>query len=337
MPDNKARKKDHSLPTKQSVAEWMVAAVPTANRQEDVDTVIKRVLNPLHTWDEIDSIFIVDEGGRPTGYVSIERLVNSKPAEKIAKIMSKPVRSVIKDDDQEKAAILSISQKLESIPVIDSDGKLVGAVPARNILAILQLENVEDTLKTAGISVEPDVKDLSRASVAILIRLRLPWLLLGLAGGIIATLIVGGFEKALKETIALSFFIPIIVYMSGAIGVQTQTLYIRRLTLGKIPGGVYVLREAFVGSTIGVICSLVVTLFAYLWLSSVTIAFIVGIAMFAGMTSAVLIGIFIPWFISFLNRDPAFGSGPFATVLQDILSIMIYFFIAYLILFGPGT
>lgn len=314
----------------ESVEIWTVSSVPVTSANQSVETVTRQIIENKQLWDEINSIFILDDERRPIGYASIEALINSSSSLTMGQIMA-PVKSVTLADDQEQAVILSISQQLESVPVTDSEGRFAGAVPSKNVLTILHLENIEDSLKIAGIQVEGKVTDITGVKALQLAKYRLPWLLLGLIGGLMATLIVGFFEGMLSRQIALAFFIPLIVYMSGAIGVQTQTLYIRGIAAKPIEMRFYLTRELLVGLIIGMPCGFLTFLFTYLWLDSLTIAFITGASMFAGMSSAVLIGIFIPWFFAYTKKDPAFGTGPFATVLQDILSISIYFLVAYLV------
>lgn len=328
MPGNIAMNISELNSKKQSVDRWTVYTIPTTTRHDSIGAVVSKITNPSHVWDEIDSIFVVDKHKKPIGYIKIETLVNSRPGQKVEEVMDAPAKSVSLHDDQEKAAILSIDQKLESVPVVDRQGRLIGAVPAKNILAILQLENVEDSLRSAGIHVDRGITEITTASSYKLIRYRLPWLILGLAGGFIATIVVGFFEEILNQRIELAFFIPIIVYMSDAVGTQTETLFIRGIALRSIKMGPYMLREALVGFGLGSICGFLLFLFSYVWLGSVTMAIIAGTAMLISTSSAVFIAIFIPWLIARTNQDPAFGSGPFATILQDILSIFIYFVIA---------
>lgn len=164
MPGNKAMNISELNSNKPSVDRWTVYTIPTTTRHDSIGAVVSKIINPSHIWDEIDSIFVVDKHEKPIGYVKIETLVNSHTGQKVEEVMDAPVQSVSLHDDQEKVAILSIDQKLESVPVVDRQGRLIGAVPAKNILAILQLENVEDSLRSAGIHVGRGVTDMTTVS-----------------------------------------------------------------------------------------------------------------------------------------------------------------------------
>lgn len=316
----------------QAVGHYLATDIPTAKADRKIGDVLSKIIGSKKIWDELDRVFVLGRNEKVVGQIPFKKLLTSNKEALVSSVMEKPAEGVKVSDDREKAAVLSISQRIESVPVTDENNAFVGVVPANKILEILHLEHVEDTLRSAGIQTNEHLIDVTRLRLGKIIRMRLPWLILGLVGGMLATSIVGSFEKALQREVSLAFFIPVIVYMSDAVGTQTETLFIRGLALGKIDMVKYLLREAAVGLSIGFICSVLLFVFAFLWLSSVTVAVIVGTAMFASISSATFIAVFIPWLFAKSKRDPAFGSGPFATVLQDILSLLIYFLIASVIL-----
>jgi magnesium transporter len=148
----------------------------------------------------------------------------------------------------------------------------------------------------------------------------------GLAGALVAAWIVGSFEERLQGNVALAFFIPGIVYMADAVGTQTETLVIRGLSVG-VPIGEVVRRELLTGLFVGLALSATFLPLAWLgWEGDVAVA--AALALFAASSTATLVAMVLPWLFSRLGRDPAFGSGPLATVIQDLASILIYFAIA---------
>lgn len=165
-----------------------------------------------------------------------------------------------------------------------------------------------------------------------LIKLRFPWLVIGLIGGLVASLIVSHFELSLRENIALAFFIPVIAYMSDAIGTQTETIFIRALTDLKFSVPKYILREFYVGATLGLITGVVAYIFAYIISWASAIALVVGVSLFLSMTTATVLACLTPIFLKGLGKDPAVAAGPFTTALQDVVSLTIYFVVASLIL-----
>lgn len=178
----------------------------------------------------------------------------------------------------------------------------------------------------------PVLADDATERVSQLIKLRLPWLILGLVGGIVTTLFIGQFERLLSEQIQLAFFIPIIVYLSDAIGTQTEDIYIRNLARKRVRFIKYFTKEFFLGLIFGAIFGVCVGFFSFIWLGDFQISLSVGLAMFLSASIATLIAIIIPTVFFEENTDPATGSGPIKTVIQDFVSILIYFLISSFII-----
>ena len=174
--------------------------------------------------------------------------------------------------------------------------------------------------------------DDSKDNISLLLRSRLPWLVIGLIIGIIATIFIAGFEEILSENIALAFFLPVIVYMTDAIGTQTETIYVRFLSKYKDNFAAYILKEIMIGLVFGTIFGLLLFGFAFIWLHAIQIAMTVGITMFINACIAPVLALLIPEFIFKQHSDPALGAGPFTTVIQDLISILIYFTVAAIII-----
>lgn len=175
--------------------------------------------------------------------------------------------------------------------------------------------------------------DDSHEKLSALIKERLPWLLLGLLGGLLATVLVSRFESILSSNISLAFFLPVIVYMSDAIGTQTENIYVRNLSKFKDNFFIYLFKEILVGLTFGLLFGVILGLFAKLWLGSDTIAQTVGVAMFINGALSPVVALTISEFLFKEHKDPALGAGPFTTVVQDLLSILIYLSVAFLVIF----
>lgn len=170
--------------------------------------------------------------------------------------------------------------------------------------------------------------------VGLLLRLRIPWLILGLLGGVAASFIVSRFEEILSQNISLAFFLPVIVYMSDAIGTQTETIFVRDLARGKVKFTTYLLKEVMLGLILGSIFGISIGLVVYFWIGSVDIALTVGLAMAINVALAPVVALIVPEVLFKEHSDPALGGGPFTTIIQDIISILIYFLVASLILFS---
>ena len=183
----------------------------------------------------------------------------------------------------------------------------------------------------------PETKDIVtddlKEPVGHLIEHRLPWLVLGLIGGLITAVVVSKYEKILAADLRLAFFIPIIVYMSDAVGTQTETIYVRHLKKSAGPFVKYLLKEIALGLGLGAIFGIAIAFFAFFWLGSLQISFTVGLSMFINVSLAPALAIFIPALLYREHTDPALGAGPLATIIQDMISLLIYFLIASLIIF----
>ncbi|KKU09949.1 MAG: MgtE integral membrane protein [Parcubacteria group bacterium GW2011_GWF2_46_8] len=166
-----------------------------------------------------------------------------------------------------------------------------------------------------------------------LIEHRIPWLLIGVLGGLLATIIVSKFEAVLATNTKLAFFIPIIVYLSDAVGTQTETIFIRELSHKKIHFVKYIFKESMVGFGLGIIVGLILALFAWYWLGSISMGLTIGLTMLINLTTAPFLAVCIPMILYRKRSDPALGSGPVATIIQDLISLLTYFFIASLIIF----
>lgn len=172
----------------------------------------------------------------------------------------------------------------------------------------------------------------SHAKITTLVRSRLPWLLVGLVGGTLATFMVSSFEKVLQADIRLAFFVPMIVYMSDAVGTQTETMYVRTLSEGKSNFLSYLFKEFGTGVYLGLILGLLIGGISFLWLQSVQIALTVGLAMFVNIAVAPVVALIVPSVLSKEHMDPALGAGPFTTVIQDFISLLLYFLISSMVL-----
>ncbi len=180
--------------------------------------------------------------------------------------------------------------------------------------------------------VKSALEDDTTEGINLLIQHRLPWLLLGLVGGILSMFLSSRFEELLSRNIQLVFFIPVIVYMADAVGTQTQTIYIRNLGREKVNFYTYLFKEFFTGIALGSIFGSILGVIAFLFFNSYATGFTVGLAMAAGIGTAPIVALIVPNILQKIQTDPALGGGPFTTILQDLLSLIIYLTIASLIL-----
>lgn len=176
-------------------------------------------------------------------------------------------------------------------------------------------------------------EDVIKESVEHLIEHRIPWLFFGLLGGLVATVVVSQYEAILSADVRLAFFIPVIVYLSDAVGTQTETIYVRLLSKKKVRFARYIFKESVVGLGLGAASGTFLGIFATYWLKSPAIGFTIGLTMLINLTLAPVLAVFIPNILYKRHTDPALGSGPVATIIQDVISLFVYFLIASIIIF----
>ena len=316
----------------ESAGRKMIKAVPIAYSEQRILDVKNMLFDKMEELETINYIYVINKKEELIGVFSIKEIFRSPERTKVRKIMKKEIIKVRPHTDQEKIAISALKNNLKSIPVVDKGNKFLGVVPSDIILNVLYSENVEDFLKMAGI--HSPLQKILKGSSLYLFKIRIPWLVLGLLGGILGAILITFFEAPLKENFILASFIPLILYMSGAVGNQTEILLIRNMALDtKISISKYFFREIKVSFLISLILTSLLFLISIIFFSaSYDIAIILGSSLFISIFVAVSVGVFMPYVLNKFGKDPAVGSGPFSTILRDILSLVIYFSIASLLI-----
>jgi magnesium transporter len=277
---------------------------------------------------ETASHIVVQEAGQFLGLLRIEALLTAPDDSLVGDLADREVPVVSPGVDQEVAAWRAVRNEETALPVVDADGRFVGIIPPQRLLGILLSEHEEDLTRLGGfLKSTSQARKTSTETVERRFRHRFPWLLVGLAGALLAADFVGRFESHLQETVMLAFFIPGIVYLADAVGTQTETIVVRGLSVGVTMRRM-VRRELLAGLVIGFTLAAIAGPLVWWRWEDASVALAVGIALFAACSTATLAAMLLPWLFSVSGRDPAFGSGPLATVIQDLLSILIYFAIA---------
>jgi magnesium transporter len=281
--------------------------------------------------ESINYLYVIDEDRKLVGVVSYRDLLLAEPDEKISTIMYERIISVTVTTDQEVVAQIVERYDFLAIPVVDEDNILVGIVTVDDIIDIVIKEANEDIekLSATGKSIDFETKTLVAAAR------RLPWLILLLFIGVISGRIISSFEDTLQQVVALAFFMPMIAGMTGNTGTQSLAVVVRGLISYDIDKGVItrlIARELGVGITIGLICSVLIAVIAFIWQGSIILGAVVGSSLFFTLIIGTLAGTIIPLILFRLNIDPAVASGPLITTLNDIFSLLTYFGIATMFL-----
>ena len=305
--------------------EHATTSVPTARAEQTVGETREELTGG--SFDYAGVVAVLD-GDTLVGLLSLERLLAAEPGERVADLMDSTPLVVGPEADQEAVAWEMVRRGESSAAVVDSAAGFVGVVPPHRMLGVLLAEHDEDLARLGGYLAKTE-RARSAAEETIPRRLwhRLPWLFVGLAGAMAAAIIVGRFEEELDKKVLLAFFLPAVVYMADAVGTQTETVLIRGLSVGVELRDV-VLRELATGLVVGALMAAAFFPFALLVWGDGQVAVAVGLSLAASCSIATLVAMVFPWVFWRLGADPAFGSGPLATVMQDLLSITVYLVIA---------
>jgi magnesium transporter len=309
--------------TPETASAHLVTRLPLARPGDGVGTILARL--PGSGCELVDTVYVVDEAHRLVGLAPLARLLAAAAPVAIETVMSRRFPAVGPNTDQEHVALAALEHAITAVPVTDVDGRLLGAVSPHALVSILYQEHAEDLHRLAGIR-----RELTRATDAIeappsrQARDRLPWLLVGLAGSMVATIVMSRFEAALRAQVAIAFFVPGIVYLADAMGTQAEAVAVRGLSLSRASLRHLLWDEIGTGVLIGLVLAAVSYPAVLLGFGDGGLALAVAVALVAAGTVATSIGLLLPWILARLGTDPAFGSGPLATVIQDVLSLLIY-------------
>jgi magnesium transporter len=302
--------------------------VPTCTPADAAADVRRRLTG--RRFESVHEIAVLRDGAL-VGLVRIEDVLAADGEVPASKLMDPDPPRIAPGVDQEVAAWQAVQHREGSLAVVDAGGRFLGLIPPHRMLEVLLREHDEDLARLGGfLRGSETARTATEEPVRRRLWHRLPWLLVGLAGAIVAAAIVGGFEDQLSRNVLLAFFIPGIVYMADAVGTQTETLVIRGLSVGVSIRRVLV-RELLTGVLVGLILAAVFLPIGLLAWGDADVAVSVALALLAACSVATLVAMSLPTLLHHLKLDPAFGSGPLATVIQDLLSILIYFAIALVI------
>jgi len=304
-------------------------SVPIVRVGSTVQEVEKLLLATTHLFDTINYVYVVSENQVLQGVVSVKEIFNAEAGTKIETLTHAPI-TVQAKQKQKQVALVALEHSIKAVPVVDGEHRLLGVVSSDQILHILHQEHLDDLHRLAG--VRRHYKDHT-PGIATAVRNRLPWLLLGLIGGLAAAVVVEQFSFVLASELVLAAFIPAVVYIADAVGAQAQLLFIqansRRFTTSIFS---YLWRELVVATWIGLALSILIMCMSYLWLDNTLVSIVLGASVFGTVYFSVIVAVVMPWSFHRYGFDPAVASGPLATVVRDISSLGIYLLIAALLL-----
>ena len=307
------------------VAEIATSRVPVAAPDEGVGELRRRVIGG--SFDEAGQIVVLDQG-RLAGLLAIERLLDAPPEARVREVMDADPPVLAPGRSQEAAAWEMVRHGQSTAAVVDAEGGFVGMIPSHRLIGQLLAGHDEDMARLGGyLASSSRARLAAEEPVSRRLLHRLPWLAVGLAGAMASALIVGAFEAQLDKKVLLAFFVPAVVYMADAVGTQTEIVLIRGFSAGiHVPR--VVRQEILTGLFIGLLVGAVFFPFALIGWGDEQVALAVALALFASCAIATTVATVLPRILQRAGTDPAFGSGPLATIVQDLLSIAVYLAIA---------
>ena len=272
------------------------------------------------------SVIAVDDG--VPGTVHLGRLLAADRAAPLIDFVEAPEVVAQAEEPAEHVANRAARAGARVAYVVDANENYVGLVTAERLAELLVREHDEDMARLGGYRAgNEEARRAAREPITRRLAHRLPWLLIGLAGAMASAVLVSSFEEEIKQVVLLAFFVPAIVYMADAVGTQTETVLIRALSAGVTVREI-LRRELLTGLALGSVVAVLFFPFAALVWGDLNVALGVAIALFAACGMATTVAMVLPAILIRAGFDPAFGSGPLATVIQDLLSLAVYFAIA---------
>ena len=308
----------------------MAMELVKANSGWSVHQCIEEIRRQAENVDTIYVVYVTDDFDRLVGLITLKNLILSASSAKLMDVANKEVISVSTSTDSEAITNLFKKYDLVVLPVVNALGQLVGRITVDDVVEVIKEEAIEDYQLMSGITENVDATD----KVWVLSRARLPWLLIGLLGGIASSRFIAVYEETLKIQPEMAFFMPLIAAMGGNVGVQSSAIVVQGLandTLGTefiIPK---ILKELRVALINGLICSLLLFAYNIAFSGSYDLSITVSAALFSVIIFASVLGTFIPMLLHKLKIDPAIATGPFITTTNDLLGLAIYFTIGRLL------
>lgn len=288
-----------------------------------VDEAIKEIRAKAEEVPEVYNVYVVNKEGMLVGFLPLKNLIVAKAKQMIKEVLIEDVISVPTHMDQEEVANIFRRYNLVSLPVVDEIGKLVGRITVDDVVDVIEEEASEDIQKMAGIVDEEEIRETSVFKISFG---RLPWLLVGFIGQLVAALVLSQFEQSLKDVVLAIFFIPLMMAMGGNSGIQAATIIVRGIALGELNPRDTLKRlrkeiqvSLFNGTVCGILLFGVITLF-----DKPEFGLVLALAMIIVIFNASVVGATIPLVLRKVGVDPAIATGPLITTFNDIIGLAIY-------------
>lgn len=287
---------------------------------------LKEMSKQAENVDEVYYVYVVDDNNKLKGTVSLKKMLLAKNITKIKDIANEDVIYVKTGTSGEEVANIMDKYDLVALPVVDSIDRLIGRITIDDVVDFIRDEAEKDYQMASGISEDIEHSD----KVFVITRARLPWLLIGLLGGILGALVISHYEGDLKINPQMVFFIPLIAAMGGNVGIQSSAIVVqglagRSLDLGSTWAKIF--KEFLVAIINGAVLGSLIFVYNYFFTDSYALTLTVSLALMAVILFAAVLGTLIPLVLHRVKIDPALATGPFITTLNDIIGLFLYLMI----------
>jgi len=302
-----------------------------ANLNWTVVQCIEEIRRQAENVEKLYSMYVVDESDKLLGRVSLKRIILSEDHTKIADIYEDDVISVETFMEQEDVANLMQKYDLDAVPVVNVHGKLLGRITIDDIVDVITETAEEERQLMSGISEDVEEDD----SIWMLTRARLPWLIVGVVGGLLSSLLMDSFEADFTKSLAIAFFVPLIMATGGNVGIQSSSIVVQTLANPSVfEDGIVkrLIKVLLVALINGLVLAGLVMLAMYFTMDNISLAVVVAIALFFVVLVASFMGTITPIVLDKFGVNPALASGPFITTTNDILGLAIYFMIIHFLM-----
>ena len=301
-----------------------------ANLNWTVVQCIEEIRRQAEKIQQIYSVYVVDDDGKLLGRVSLRKIILTEDNKLVKDIYDDDIIAVETYLDKDEVAVVMRKYDLDAVPVINVLGKLLGRITIDDIVDVIAEQAEEERQIMSGISEDVEEDD----SIWMLSRARLPWLVIGLAGGVLGASLIGIFEKDLIRITAIAFFIPLIMATGGNVGIQSSALVVQSLANPSAfnqPISKKLFKVLVVALINGILLGVLVFVVISLINNSNKLAFVVSLALFTVVVIASFLGTLVPLILDKIKINPALASGPFITTAIDLVGLAVYFSVAHLL------
>ena len=310
----------------------MAKELVKVNENWTVTKCVREMRTQASEVKRVHSIYVVDDENKLIGRLSLKDLLTANDKAKVKSVYIPKVDYVSISEQGEEVAKLMAKYDLEAVPVVDDEKKLLGRITIDDIVDFIKEEADKDYQLAAGIASDVEADD----SIVELTRARLPWLILGLFGGLGSVFILEGFEQVMQHPSykTLFFFTPLIAAMAGNVGVQSSAIIVQGLANDIVKGSLFnrLMKEVGLSLINGIALSTLLLVFGYFTGLETSVSLTIALSMLCVIVVSALVGTFVPIILDRNNIDPAIATGPFITTSNDIFGIFLFFYIAKIIL-----